>query len=166
MSALTQALVDAGFSVRRAEAIETAIIGSLPDVSEGTWTPVLTFATPGDLTVSYTLQAGSYQRTGNMVHAAFQILTSTFTHSTASGTALITGLPFSSSSSFVCVGPLRWQGITKANYTDMATRIAPGENAFAIAGSGSGQSFATLAVGDLPSGGSVSLTGSAIYPTT
>ena len=39
MSDLTQALVDVGFSARRAEAIEAAIVGALPDAADVAFTP-------------------------------------------------------------------------------------------------------------------------------
>lgn len=39
MSALTQALVDVGFNARRAEAIEAAITGALPDAGDVAFTP-------------------------------------------------------------------------------------------------------------------------------
>lgn len=60
---------------------------------EGTWTPVFTFATPGDLSVSYTQQLGYYTRVGNRVDYKFN-LTFTPTFTTSSGNINITGLPF------------------------------------------------------------------------
>ena len=66
----------------------------LDHFSTGTWTPVLTAQTPGDLSVAYSTQSGRYTRIGNLVTAEFTIVTSTYTHSTASGTLRVAGLPF------------------------------------------------------------------------
>jgi len=57
------------------------------------WTPVFSFSTPGNLTVSYATQVGSYNRIGNIVYINFTLIcTPTFT--TSSGYFLISGLPF------------------------------------------------------------------------
>lgn len=58
------------------------------------WTPVFTFSTPGDLSVSYAVQTGTYVVIGALVYVTF-ILSFTPTYTTASGNATITGLPFS-----------------------------------------------------------------------
>lgn len=60
----------------------------------GTWTPAITFATPGDLAVTYSTQTGQFFRIGAMVFVQFQITTSAFTHTTAAGNLRITGLPY------------------------------------------------------------------------
>ena len=61
---------------------------------EGTWTPVVTADTPGDLSVAYTNQIGEYVRNGKLVSVFIRIDLSTFTHTTAAGGLLITGLPY------------------------------------------------------------------------
>ncbi len=50
-----------------------------------TYTPVLTFATNGNLSVSYSTQTGNYTRIGPLVFVSISIVTSAFTHTTASG---------------------------------------------------------------------------------
>ena len=125
--------------------------------AEGSWTPVLTFATPGDLAVVYSTQVGRYVKIGKFVLAQFAITTTTFTHSTAAGGLQITGVPFTSlnvTGARSRVGCL-WQGVTKANFTDMAVTLAENSQIISIAASGSGQNAVALAVGDLPSGGNV-----------
>lgn len=67
---------------------------TLDDYEEGTFTPTLTFDTPGNLAITYTVRTGNYTKIGRMVNFACRILTSSFTHSTASGNLRITGLPF------------------------------------------------------------------------
>lgn len=57
------------------------------------WTPVATFATPGDLSVVYSAQLGRYWRIGNLIFWNCQIQTTTFTYTTASGNFRVTGLP-------------------------------------------------------------------------
>lgn len=122
--------------------------------SSGTWTPALTFATPGDLAVTYTTQVGTWVRIGNMVFAQMTVTTATFTHTTASGDFQITGLPFTSKnvSGQTNLGAGSWRGVTKANYTDMNLLLSSNTNIFVIRASGSGQTPAALAAADLPTG--------------
>jgi hypothetical protein len=123
------------------------------------WTPVLTFATPGDLSVAYSNQTGSYVRIGTFVIAEFTLTTSTFTHSTASGSARITGLPLTSAAAYR--GAMSWRGITKVNYTQVTPAIS-GSNIIFTA-SGSGQATASVAAADMPTGGTVDLRGFVIF---
>ncbi len=67
---------------------------ALQNYLQSTWTPTLTFATPGDLSVAYTTQTGIYTRIGDVVIAAFTLVC-TPTYTTASGQAMIAGLPIS-----------------------------------------------------------------------
>lgn len=130
---------------------------------EGTWTPTLTAATPGNLTVAYTTRLGRYIKNLPFVTLQFELETSSFTHTTASGEARITGLPF-------LVDPLAtysgfmtfFGGFTKANYTQMGTR-ASSANFISFAISGSGQVATSPAITDFPSGGTVRLTGEITY---
>lgn len=136
---------------------------SFPDFTDGfSWTPVLTFDTPGDLNVAYSQQIARYWRTGEKELTLWvNILTSTFTHSTASGNLKITGLPFTTLNvpNFTQLGGgLGWRGITKANYTDINPFILAGGSAINFAASGSGQALAVIGTGDMPSGGTVQLT--------
>jgi hypothetical protein len=65
--------------------------------TDGTWTPTITFATAGDLSVSYANQNGYYSRVGNTVTANFTLVfTPTFT--TASGLFEIASFPVTSRS--------------------------------------------------------------------
>ena len=45
-------------------------------VNVGIWTPVLTFATPGNLSVAYSLQYGTWQRYGKLIVCSFAVVTS------------------------------------------------------------------------------------------
>ncbi len=72
---------------------------TLDDYEEGTFTPTLTFQSAGDLVVAYSQQAGRYTKVGNKVNFIIRILTSTFTHTTATGQFRISGLPFTTGAS-------------------------------------------------------------------
>ncbi len=136
---------------------------TLDDYEEGTWTPVLTFATPGDLSVSYALQVGQYTKIGRLVTVTFQILTSAFTHTTASGNARITGLPFTCSAAALWPGALYFGGITMANYTQFVAMGIQSTTRLEIYASGQGQSASSVASGQMPTGGTVALYGTVTY---
>ena len=79
----------------------SADANTLDDYEEGGWTPVVTFDTPGDLNVVYSTQTGSYTKKGREVTVTGEIVTSTFTHTTASGSLRITGIPIAESTGFI-----------------------------------------------------------------
>ena len=127
---------------------------------EDTWTPVLTFATPGNLSVAYTTQQGTYTKTGNAVTVRGQITTSTFTHTTASGTLLITGLPFASQTTpaaAITVGSVSWAGITKAGFTDIVPEIVNNSSQIVFVASQSGAAASNVVAADVPTAGTVAL---------
>jgi hypothetical protein len=149
--------VDTGLSAVAARA--TALEGNAP--TSGTFTPALTFAVPGDLNIAYTVQTGAYRRIGPLVFINFVILTSTFTHSTASGSATITGLPVASISE--SRGSINVQGITQANYTQWILVVSGSGSTATIQASGSGQGNTAVAAAQMPTGGTVLIAGSAVY---
>jgi len=118
---------------------------------------VLTFATPGDLSVTYTTRAGSYTKIGQYVQLQHDIVTATFTHTTASGNVNITGLPFTSGTTLMTVGALAWDGITKASYTSIVSQIAVSSSILVMLASGSGVGVSSVTAVDMPSGGTVRL---------
>lgn len=133
------------------------------DYSVGTWTPVLTFATAGDLAVTYAAQVGSYMKINALVIVTVNIQTSAFTHTTASGNLHVTGLPFTSRNvtNDNKFGSGQWEGITRAagSFTDISARIAPNDNKMLFVGSASGGITGNppVVAADMPTGGSVSL---------
>lgn len=130
------------------------------------WTPVLTFTTPGDLNVVYSAQSGTYFKIGNLVVALANIGTSTFTHTTASGNLEITGVPFANAAAaFRVSGPVTWAGITKAGYTDIGTTMAGSVTTINFRASGSGVGNDNVHAADMPTGGSVVLRFIHIYET-
>jgi hypothetical protein len=127
---------------------------TLDDYEEGTWTPVFTFATPGDLNVAYSTQLGTYTKVGRLVTAMCTISLGTFTHTTAAGGAQITGLPFTSANdSQNAVGSTAWHGITKANYTQIGGFIVANDNKLLFFGFGSGVALSQIVAADMPTGG-------------
>lgn len=105
-----------------------------------TFTPTITFATPGDLSVAYSTQVGRWIRVGNMVDVQIDITTSTFTHTTASGDMVIGTVPTAVTASGArWMGSMQWNNITKANYTQFCPYIRSGDSTLSIASSGSGQ---------------------------
>lgn len=86
--------------------------------SEGTWTPGLNFETPGDAVIVLGTASGYYWRYGNSIHLQWFLLTTTFTHTTASGTIRITGIPLPSrdQANLVCTGSLLCTGLSCTKY--------------------------------------------------
>ena len=136
---------------------------------EGTsWTPVITAATVGDLSVSFAsgVQIGEYHKIGGLYIVHFRLTTSTFTHTTAAGDLQITGLPATAATLTSMAwlgGSLEFSGLTKATYTQFTPRVASADNKILIRACGSGVAAATTAITDLPTGGAVVLNGTVIY---
>jgi hypothetical protein len=133
-------------------------------ISNGVWTPTLSFVTPGNLVIAYSSQIGTYHLIDDYVIAHFTLVTSTFTHTTASGNAVLSGMPYSAAAT--PAGHhwggemILWQGVTKANYTQLSTRLSAGSGTSGrITCSGSGQTGTTITAADMPTGGSVILQG-------
>jgi hypothetical protein len=135
----------------------------LSDYEEGTWTPVLTSATPGDLSVTYSAQLGTYTKVGRSVTVTFNVATSAFTHTTASGGAMITGLPFTSGATYTAYGSGMLNGLTKTGYTDFSYEVSPTNTRFLVACSGSAVAQANAVIGNFPTGGAVYLYGTITY---
>lgn len=132
---------------------------TLDDYEEGTFTPVFTFTTPGDLNIVYSEQTGFYTKIGRQVTMMIKITTSTFTFTTSSGNVQITGIPFTSQStaSSRTIGVLRWQGITKAGYTQISSLLPNGSSTISLTANGSGLAASNVSAADMPSGGAVVL---------
>jgi hypothetical protein len=140
---------------------------TLDDYEEGTWTPALTFETAGDLSVVYAAERiGTYSKIGDLVIAQFSVQCTTFTHTTASGNLQMTGLPFASvrnTTDFSGVGLNSFQGITKANYTQIGATTLNGGSYIFFSICGSGQGALNVAAADMPSGTLKLLRGTVIY---
>lgn len=140
---------------------DTAAANALDDYEEGTWTPALTAATVGDLTVVYSTRSGTYTKIGDTVFFYASIVTSTFTHTTASGAARISGLPFTPAGNGA--GSMVFQRITKASYTQFAPVPVSGASYIEVYGSGSGVTSSVVAITEMPTAGTVSWQISGFY---
>jgi hypothetical protein len=145
----------------------SADANTLDDYEEGTWTPVLTAATPGDLSVSYTTQSGTYTKIGRAVTVTFAIITSAFTHTTASGLAKVTALPFTPSLpvNTFARGGMQVSGFTKANYTNYCVQVGTSDTGVYIGLSGSGQTATIAVITEFTTGGTVIYSGTVTYQT-
>jgi len=115
--------------------------------SEGTWIPNVTFATPGDVAVSYITQVADYVKIGRFIFARFIIVTNTFTWLTAAGNLLVTGLPFANSNivGFNVNANLVYDNIIlTAGYTQVSARI--GVNTTSITFTQTGSTLGNLLV--------------------
>ena len=135
------------------------------DLAPVAWTPAFTFATPGDLTVAYSVQVGTYVQLGKLIIATMSVTTSTFTHTTAAGNFTISGLPFASANytSNVYRGTCDFQGITKVGYTNFVLALGSNSTSMVIAAGGSAQARANVASGDMPTLGTVIINGTIAY---
>lgn len=126
----------------------------------GTWTPAITFATPGNLSVAYTYQVGDYIINGSFITLFGLITTSSFTHTTASGNLKITGIPRDASTAKTMVwnGTCGYQGITKASYTGFFPVMSSTAPTFLqMNAGGSAQNIDFVTAADMPTTGLVSL---------
>lgn len=147
----------------------TAAATTTPFIKSGTWTPAITFGTAGDLDVVYSTQVGRYKQIGQpgngYVIANCNLNTSTFTHTTASGNLLITGLPVAAAAAtgYLAEGGTRVSGITKAGYTQFTAQVNQNGSTAAIVASGSAVSTLTVTYADMPTGGTVRLDFTVVY---
>lgn len=142
--------------------VPSANANTLDDYEEGTWTPVLTFATPGDLSVSYSIQSGVYIKIGSLCLVSHRLTTSTFTHTSASGFLRVAGLPFTPSTNhhgfFADIA-----GVTKGGgYTQFGAMALTSGNIEFIA-NGSGVARSQITASDMPTGGSINILVTVIY---
>ena len=105
-------LLTAGGIKFPATQVPSGDVNVLDDYEEGTWTPGITFATPGDLSVTYSAQTGRYTKIGRFVFIECYVQTSAFTHTSASGVLAVTGLPFTVPNVFQGVAACAFRGWT------------------------------------------------------
>lgn len=121
------------------------------------WTPTMTFATPGDLSIVYTTQVGTYSRIGNIVYLTF-ILAFTPTFTTASGSFQVTGLPFTIGAS--CVGTVQYQtSAFPAGTTYIYLRGTAAQSLLTINASGSSTSTTAMTTTQVTTGAAVTMLG-------
>jgi hypothetical protein len=141
----------------------SADVNTLDDYEEGTATLSITFATPGNLSVTYSAQTMNYTKIGNAVTFVARIATSAFTHTTASGNFQFTGLPFTAHATATGRIAALMAGYTKANYTQVMAFTTGSTTTGGMVACGSGQAMANLATGDIPTGGSLDIRFGGVY---
>ncbi len=129
------------------------------------WTPVVTFTTPGDLSVAYATQVGGYELVGNIYVINFNLVfTPTFT--TASGNLTITGLPAASNSTTgnIAVGNCYTSGMTwPASYTSLALQITAGSQLIGLVASKTAASATNFAATNFTTNVAATIIGTISY---
>lgn len=131
-------------------------------VSEGSWTPVFTFATPGDLSVVYSTQTGAYTRIGSMIFYEL-VLVCTPTYTTASGAAQISGVPIAANSGLgSMLGTVTVSGGVTfvGSYVNLAIGFTA---AFQLLQTISASNFNNLSTTSFATGGTYTIIGTGFY---
>lgn len=135
--------------------------------AEGSFTPGLTFATPGTLaTVAGAANAGRYTRIGNRVFFDLDLDLSTLTLGTASGDLHITGLPFAAASAApgsLSVGYHTAQLTYAASRTYISAQVIAGQQYLILSQHGTGVATSNLAVGQVTGGSGIRIQISGSY---
>jgi hypothetical protein len=127
------------------------------------WTPTLTASTPGDLSVAYSTRVGKASITGNTLTASFEVTTTTWTHTTASGVMRISGLPFAVASGISNIGPLAGEGWTLAGVSCLGTRADVGSTNIRFLATRSGAALTSITPSQCPSGTQQTWVGTVSY---
>jgi hypothetical protein len=152
--------------------VEAGNVNDIPSggtglIEAGTWTPVITFATPGDLAVVYGNQTGAYHRIGKLILINYYLTTTTFTHTTASGDMRITGIPFAAKDdNMVYSGAVSLAGWNWAEPQNLASILDGGAEYFRFFYSQDGPgATGALAASVWPTATNLTIQGSLIYVT-
>jgi len=144
---------------------------TLDDYEEGSWTPDITFTTMGDFSVAYSRQVGRYIKVGKTVTVWAHLVTSTFTHTTASGELRITGLPFTSAnnSAMETTGSCETSAVTVwggAGYTQINSNIVVSTTYVRLVGSQAGVNRSSVQANDTTSGTNITVILQITYEAT
>lgn len=144
--------------------IPSSDANTLDDYEEGTWTPVFTCLTPGDLSVGYASQVGRYIKIGKTVTLWFDVQLNTYTYTTATGSIRLTGIPFTAANATTpYVGAVAFGNINKAGFTQIVPRIEANAVIIRFVASGMGSAIATVSATDATSGSAILLQGTITY---
>jgi hypothetical protein len=154
-------LADAA-SLRTAAGLGTA---ALQDYEDGTFSPVPTFQTPGDISNSFNFQLGYYGRIGKLVLVSM-LLQWTPTYTTSAGNFLITGLPFASEINAVggtITGQLSGLTYPTSRVFISVRFTAAGATSLAVVGFASAAQAAAVTTTQMPSGTQQQIITSFVY---
>lgn len=132
-------------------------VNTLDDYEEGTFTPGVTFATPGDLNAVLSVALGDYVKVGKYVSYNIRITSTTFTFTTASGLFIVTGLPFTSDASHAFYGAIIIAGVTAASPASLMYNIAAGATQLSVSGAIPGAALVNLAVANFTTGTQITI---------
>lgn len=147
-------------------AVDLAGLQEILGLSIGTSAPTISFVNPGDLAVTYANQNGPWYTVGNLVFQNFRIVTSSFTHSTASGELIITGLPIMPSAGAAgsfARGAVATVGINAAGYTQWLIRAETNQQTARILLSGPNMPNLTATAAHTVSGTNIQIRGTLLY---
>ncbi len=132
----------------------------------GTWTPVLTCATPGDLAITYAKQVGHWERIQKRIYWEVYVSTSAYTFTTASGGIKITGLPtaMKNQTDLYALAIAEYQGIKTGSLPMVLLRTGFNSSDIILVGSGVGLSTTTINMSDTTTGTNLLFIGSGSYP--
>lgn len=105
---------------------------TLDDYEEGTWTPAIAFG-GNSVGVTYTTQAGDYQKIGRQVTVHFQITLSS--KGSSSGIVTITGVPFTAVNSSINVPASVFYASLATTFGSIIATIAGGQSVLSMFGS-------------------------------
>ena len=129
------------------------------------WTPVVTFATPGDLSVVYSIQSGTYIQVGNVITVTINLVfTPTFT--TASGILIINGFPAPSNNTpnSTFIGATALSGVTfPSGATSIYIALAPNSSSASLGAYGSGVAYTNIIASNFVSGSAVAVHATLTY---
>jgi hypothetical protein len=130
------------------------------------WTPVASFATPGDSVFTPSIQVGDSSKVDREIRASFRYV-GTVAHTTAAGNLQITGIPYvpATDANFIWDAACVFSGITKAGYGSVCASLTSGSSIITFSISGSAVAVATVGTGDVPTGGTLILRASLRYRT-
>lgn len=143
--------------------------GSAANFETGSWTPVISFATPGTLAVTHTSQLGRYTREGRMALVTFSVTGAPITKGTASGDFWVTGLPFAAAAATGSGGGgvLRFTSAAltfPTGKTWMSCFLGAGLDYLTFPASGSAVVTANITAADFPASDNMTFAGTMTHP--
>lgn len=155
--------VAAGRAILDGSGLSADAVTLLANAEVGTWTPTITFATPGNLSVSYSTQYGFYLDFGDVVWINCS-LNFTPTHTTASGSFFIQGLPFTPTGTTGYLSPVG-HASSLSYPAGKSTVYAAAEtgNFIRLFGVGSSSVAAALSTSNFPTGSAQAISFSGMY---
>jgi hypothetical protein len=133
-------------------------------IAQTNFTPTLTAATPGDLSVAYSTQTGRYITIGELVYF-YYLLVCTPTFSTASGALRFDGLPYApqQSTSFAGISNISAGFTWPSTTTSVSFITTSGQTYLNIYGHKSATASVIFNVTTIVSGVAITVAGSGIY---